>query len=90
LTSASDLLHKATVTRELQYMRIRVAIARDPNMILRIDKNAVLALWPFIAGTWPTPGRDQIAVGIELQHGWRRAAAFRAGWLVCCAALIFG
>src|SRR4030088_1730782 len=73
----ADLHHEFAVDGEFQNRVVVIGIAADPNKTSFVDLDAVLAPDPFIAFAGSAPRAQQIAVGIEFQHRWRRDAAFR-------------
>ena len=54
---------------------IVLAVAGEPDVAVLIDMNAVLGIWPFVAGTGSAPAAQELAVGRELQHRRRGLAA---------------
>src|SRR5262249_10681191 len=54
-------------------------IAGDPDVAVLVDENAVLHLGPVVAFARAAPRAQQIPVGIELEDGRRRRAAFSRG-----------
>src|SRR3954463_13628229 len=59
-------------------MSILISAGADPNMVLLIDIDAMLQLRPFVSRPRASPGRNEIAVAIELQYR-RRSTPDRSG-----------
>ena len=54
----ADLHQELSLPRELQDVRVLVAPGAKPDMVLRVDVDAVLELRPFVALTGPAPRRE--------------------------------
>src|SRR5688572_12711246 len=65
LPAAADLQQKLSVERELQYLRIVVAVAREPDGVGCVDEDAVLARRPLVARARTAPRAHEIARLIE-------------------------
>src|SRR6185295_19453486 len=70
-----ELLDELSVLRELQHLSIVGAVAADPNVALVVDGDAVVRLGPLEALAGAAPMADEVACGVELEHGRRRDAA---------------
>src|SRR5207245_2806554 len=53
------------------------AVAANPHIAFVIDEDPVIGLRPIVAFAGTTPVADEIARLVELEHRWRRLAAFR-------------
>src|SRR5437660_5229918 len=51
-------------------------VAGEPDVVVLVDENAVLGLRPIVTFARPAPGAVELAVLVELEHRWRRGAAF--------------
>ena len=51
----ADLQHELAVHRELEKLSVAFPIARKPDEIVVVDKNAVLVLGPLVAGPGSAP-----------------------------------
>ncbi len=72
----AQLQQELPVARELEDVRIVRAVAADPDVVHRVDGDAVIRRRPVVAGTGSAPRADEVAVGIELEDRRRRRAAF--------------
>jgi hypothetical protein len=72
LALVADLQQKPTVARELQDLRVLLAAAAEPHVILRIHVDAVFELRPLVAGAGSAPRLHQRTVLIEFEHRRRR------------------
>ena len=68
-----DLHQELAVARELQDLRVLVAAAAEPDVVLIVHVDAVLELRPLVAGARAAPRRDERAVGVEFEHRRRGA-----------------
>src|SRR5690606_13970666 len=75
LAGLAELLQEFAVARELQYMRVGIAVSADPDVVHVIDGDAVVRRWPGIAFPGPAPVIHEVALGIELEDVRRRYAA---------------
>ena len=64
----ANLHQESAGARELEDLRVLVSAAGDPHIVLIVDVNPVLQLWPFIAVARTAPGRDDASVLIELEN----------------------
>src|SRR5690606_5038955 len=71
----ADLQQEPAVDREFQYLGVVGAVTGEPDVVVRVDEDAVLALGPFVAGARAAPGTDDVARLIKDDDGWRRDAA---------------
>ncbi len=71
----ANLHQELAVFGEFQDLRVRAAIAADPDISLVVDENAVVAIGPLIALAGTAPVAQQIAGLIEFQNGRRTRAA---------------
>ena len=80
------LRHELAVARELQDVRVGLAVAADPHEALVIDDDAVVALGPRIrrAGDRAAPSADVVAGRVELHDRRRRHAALADARAVRC------
>ena len=72
LALTPDLHQELALARELQDLRVLVAAAAEPHVVLVVHVDAVLELRPLVAGAGPAPRRHERAVGVELEHRRRR------------------
>src|SRR3984957_5352963 len=86
----ADLHHEFAVEGEFQNGVVVVGVSPDPDETLVVDLDTVFAADPFVAFTRSAPAAQQIAVAVELQHRWRRHAAFRARRRQRCPFLVVG
>ena len=61
--------------RELEQLTVLLAVAGEPDEIIVVDEDAVLALRPLVAGARAAPVAQQIAGLVEHQHRRRGDAA---------------
>src|SRR5262245_61117649 len=71
----ADLQHELAVHREFQELAVGLVVAGEPDEIVVVDVDAVLAFRPIIALAWTAPVLDYIASLVEHQHRRRRHAA---------------
>ncbi len=71
----ADLQHEPAVHGELEDLAVVLVVAGEPDEIVVVDVDAVLALRPIVTGPRPAPVADEIPRGVEHQHGRRRSAA---------------
>ncbi len=62
-----DLHEELAVARELQEVRILVAVAANPHVVLVVDEDAVVRGRPLVAGGGTAPVPDEVACGVELE-----------------------
>src|SRR5436190_15497346 len=74
-----DLQDKLAVHREFEQLPVLLAIAGEPDEVVVVDENTMLALGPFIARTWTAPVTNEVAGLVEDEHRRRRDAALRFG-----------
>ena len=72
LARVPDLHQELAVARELQNVRVFFAAGAQPHVVPLVHIDAVLELWPIVAGTRTAPSGQERAVSVELQHGRRR------------------
>ena len=82
-----DLQQELALLRELEHLRVLIAVAADPDVALVVDRDAVIRGRPLVAFTRSAPVADEIAFRIELEHG-RRAGAALAGRRIQLEALL--
>src|SRR3954470_3440934 len=84
----ANLPDEFSFAREFQHLRVVILIvAREPDVIIGVNENPMLATRPVIAGPFAAPRLKQIAGRIEFQH-WRRwLAAFRS-WRIYSGAFL--
>src|SRR5688572_15724915 len=87
LPAAADLQQKLAVERELEYLRILVAVAGEPDGIGLVDEDAVLARGPLVSRARTAPRAHDVARLIEHEHGRRRYAATPKRRILCGAEL---
>src|SRR5262249_59744576 len=75
LAGAADLHQELALRRELEDLVVLLAVAGDPDIALRIDVDAVLALRPLRLRVARAPAAQVVARGVELDHRRRRLAA---------------
>ena len=77
---SADLQHELAVLRELQNLIVghwtqvldavgRAVVAGDPNEALMVDKDAMLALDPLVAGALAAPRPDEVPRRVEHDDG---------------------
>jgi hypothetical protein len=69
----ADLEQKPPAARELQDLRVLLAAAAEPDVVLVIDVDPVLEIGPLVPVIGTAPRRDDVSLGIEFQHRRRRA-----------------
>src|SRR5262249_33611207 len=81
----ADLQHELAVHGELEELSVFLAVAGEPNEIVAVDENPVLALRPLKAVPGTAPVAEQIAGLGQYQHrrgdaalGFRRILLSRA------------
>jgi hypothetical protein len=65
----ADLQDELAVHGELQQLPVALAVAGEPDEIVVVDEDAVLACGPLIALPRSAPVADQVAGLVEHQHG---------------------
>ena len=79
LSEMANLEEEFSVLVELQDLRVAFAVAADPEVALRVDRQPVLVHRPLVAGARPSPSLEEPAVLVELHHEGRRHAAIGGG-----------
>src|SRR5690606_7677118 len=75
LARLPDRQQDLAVARELQDVRIALTVAANPDVVLVIDRDAVVRRGPLVSLAFTAPGVDEVALGVELEHRWSRRAA---------------
>ena len=70
-------MRNLTLGGELQDLVVFLGASAQPDVVLVVDEYPVLRGEPFIAGARRAPRLQEPAIGVELQDGGRRNAAFR-------------
>src|SRR6185295_18634183 len=73
------------LSRELQQVRVVLAVAADPHLVFLIDEQPVFDLWPVVALAGTAPRVNQPAGLIELENRRRGNTAVRLWRRVACA-----
>jgi hypothetical protein len=60
-------------------LSVLLAVAGEPDEVVVVDENAVLALGPFVARTGTAPMADEVAGLVENEYRRRGDAALRFG-----------
>ena len=71
----ADLQHELAVHGELENLAVGLVVAGEPDEIVVVDVDAVLALGPVVALAGAAPVADQVAGLVEHQHRRRGRAA---------------
>ncbi len=72
----ADLQQELAVFGEFQDLRVRTAIAADPNIALIVDENPVVGVRPLETFARSAPVVQEIALRIEFEDRWSAGAAF--------------
>ena len=72
----ADLQKELPIPGELQNVRVLPSVPGDPDVFFVIDKNPVLEVGPFVAGTRAAPSLNDIPGLIEFEDRWRWNAAY--------------
>src|SRR5262249_6104093 len=75
LTGMTDLQQELALLRKLEDVGVLFTVTADPDIALVIDMDAVIGLRPFISRPGTTPRSHKVALRVEDQHRWSRAAA---------------
>src|SRR5437870_2361469 len=78
LAGAADLHQELALGRELEDLVVLVAVAREPDVALRIDVDAVLAFRPLVARARAAPAAQVLAARVEFGD-WRERLAAAVG-----------
>src|SRR6516165_3170244 len=82
LALPADLQHELALYGELEELAVLLAVAGEPDEIVAVDENPVLALRPLKALAGAAPVAEQIAGLVEYQHRRRGNAALGFGWVL--------
>jgi hypothetical protein len=94
-TGSADLQEKSAFGTELEHLVVIRSVARDPDIAVVVDEDAVLVWRPFVAGAAnhrietrgrhtrgrAAPRAKHVPVGVEFHHGRCRTAAHRTAEL---------
>ena len=83
----ADLQHELAVHGELEQLPVLLAVAGEPDEIVVVDEDTVLALGPLVARARAAPVTDQVAGLVEQQHRRRGDAAPGLGRILLGGAL---
>src|SRR5262249_31520403 len=89
LAPMTELRQELALRSELEDLVVLLTVSPQPDVVFRVDKDAVLDRRPLIALPGAAPGSQQRAVLIDLQHGRSRDAAFRPWWCHGCTGETF-
>ena len=90
LVPLANLHEELAAARELEGMAVAFAVTRDPDVAVRIDRDAMFGRGPFVSVAWPAPGLHHPPGVVEFQDGRRRNAAPGLGRLHRRGALAVG
>jgi hypothetical protein len=81
LTMVADLKQKFAGFGEFKDLRVFVTVAADPHVVIGINKDPVLVVWPLIALSRAAPCLHHVPRLVEFDHGWggRAAVPFAIG-----------
>src|SRR5262249_19687440 len=79
LAPVAELPQELALRRELEDLVVLLAVSSQPDIVFRIDNDAVFGRRPFVALPGAAPWCEQFAVLIELEPRGRRDAATRGG-----------
>src|SRR5207253_6647535 len=79
LALLTDLQDELAVHGEFEQLSVLLAIAGEPDEVVVVDENAVLALGQLVARIGTAPMADEVAGLVENEHRRRGDAALRFG-----------
>ena len=87
LAGLADLHHELAVHGEFEELAVLLAVAGEPDEIVAVDVDAVLALGPLVALAGAAPALQQVAGLVEHQHRRSGDAALGHGRILLGGAL---
>jgi hypothetical protein len=73
------LRDELAVVCELQDVRVASAVSADPDVVLVVERDAVVGVRPNVAFAGPAPPLHEVALGVELQDRRRCTTALADG-----------